>query len=180
MNWRKATLGVALGLPIIGLLAYGLTRDARAIPSPLPGHLAPAFALPTFDGRDTVRLADHAGDVVVINFWASWCLACRVEHRELSDAARLYEGRGVQFYGLLFRDTPENGAQWIAQMGGQAYPGLVDVGSRTAIAYGLSGVPETFVIAQDGRVAYKHIGPIRLQQLSAVIEPLLGGEAPPQ
>jgi cytochrome c biogenesis protein CcmG/thiol:disulfide interchange protein DsbE len=177
MNWRKASLGVAFGLPVIALLAYGLTRDATAIPSPLPGRPAPEFELASMNGADTVRLSDHRGKVVVINFWGSWCYGCRIEHRDLSDAADLYAGRNVQFYGLLFRDTPENGKRFIAEMGGQSYPSLLDLRSRTAIAYGLTGAPETFVIAQDGRVAYKHIGPIQLHQLTAVIDPLLGGGA---
>jgi cytochrome c biogenesis protein CcmG/thiol:disulfide interchange protein DsbE len=169
-------IGLMAGMPIVVLLAWGLTRDARAIPSPLPGRPAPPFELATLDGRDTVRLADLRGDVVVINFWASWCVACRIEHRDLSAAAQLFAGRGVRFYGMLFRDTPANGAQWIEQMGGQSYPSLVDRNSRTGISYGITAVPETFVIGPDGVVAYKHIGPIQLRQLAAVIEPLLGGE----
>jgi cytochrome c biogenesis protein CcmG/thiol:disulfide interchange protein DsbE len=180
MNWRRSMLGLAAGLPLLGLLSWGLTRDASLVPSPLPGRPAPEFALPTLDGQDTVRLADLRGDVVVVNFWASWCVACRIEHRDLSDAARLYAGRNVKFYGLLFRDSPVNGARWIEQMGGQSYPSLVDQNSRTGVGYGITAVPETFVIGPDGVVAYKHIGPIRLQDLAAVIDPLLGGEAAPR
>ena len=95
-------------------------------------------------------------------------------------AAELYAGRNVKFFGMLFRDTPANGARWIDQMGGQSYPSLVDQNSRTGVGYGITAVPETFVIGPDGIVAYKHIGPIRVQGLAAVIDPLLGGEAAPR
>ena len=173
MNWRSSMIGLAAGVPIVALLAWGLTRDATTIPSPLPGRPAPPFALPTLEGGDTIRLADHSGEVVVLNFWASWCASCVIEHRDLSDAARLYAGRGVHFYGLLFRDTPANGKQWIERMGGQAYPALVDDGSLTAISYGITAAPETFVIGPDGIVAHKFIGPVDVRRLAAVIEPLL-------
>jgi cytochrome c biogenesis protein CcmG/thiol:disulfide interchange protein DsbE len=180
MNWRRSVVGLAAGLPVLGLLAWGLTRDATLVPSPLPGRPAPEFALTTLDGRDTVRLADLRGEVVVVNFWASWCLACRIEHRDLSRAAELYAGRNVRFFGLLFRDTPENGARWIEEMGGQSYPSLVDRNSRTGVGYGITAVPETFIIDQEGFVAHKYIGPVRVEDLAAVIEPLLGGEVAPR
>jgi cytochrome c biogenesis protein CcmG, thiol:disulfide interchange protein DsbE len=175
MNWRKSALGIGISLPILGLLAYGMTLDPRDIPSPLPGREAPEFALPMLDEPDTVRLANLRGEVVVLNFWASWCMECRYEHSDLSLAATMYEPRGVRFFGVLYNDTPANGRAWIQQMGGQTYPALVDAGSRTAVSYGLYGVPETFIIDQNGVVVHKQIGPITLSRLASLLEPLLEG-----
>ncbi|HEX9563099.1 MAG TPA: redoxin domain-containing protein [Gemmatimonadaceae bacterium] len=182
MNWRRATLAVAFSAPIIGLLGFGLTRDPKQIDSPLPGKAAPAFSLAVFapgEGEtalavgDTVRLAGHAGKIVVVNFWASWCLQCRDEHRDLSTAATSYFDRGVRFVGVLYNDQESFGLRWIDEMGGQTYPSVLDPRTRTAIDYGLYGVPETFLISQDGRVAYKHIGPISERLLSYKLDSLL-------
>ncbi len=169
MNWRRASIAAAAAAPIIGLFAWGLTRDPNNIPSPLPGRAAPSFALAVFSpgqgglmrpAGDTVRLADLKGKVVVLNFWASWCLACRDEHAALSQVAATYEGQPVQFLGVLYNDVPDKGRAWIAEMGGQSYPSVDDPGARVAIDYGLYGVPETFFLDGNGRVAFKNTGPV--------------------
>lgn len=174
MNWNRSLLGLVVGLPLVALLGFGLTRDPAQIPSPLPGKPAPEFSLPLMDAEGVVSLGDLRGEVVVLNFWASWCLACRDEHRDLSRTAEAFEGKGVRFFGVLYNDVAENGRRWIEEMGGQSYPTLLDAGSRTAISYGLYGVPETFVIDQTGKVVHKQIGPVTFAVLSGVIQPLLG------
>jgi cytochrome c biogenesis protein CcmG, thiol:disulfide interchange protein DsbE len=178
MNWRRSAIGVGISLPIVGLLAYGMTLDPKRIDSPLPGRPAPEFALRIMDSTppDTARLSDHSDGVVVLNFWASWCLECRVEHSDLSLVSSMYRDRGVQFYGVLYSDTEQNGRNWIREMGGQLYPALVDDRSRTAIDYGLYGVPETFVIHR-GVVVHKQIGPITAGKLTEIIEPLVAADA---
>lgn len=180
MDWRRSTVGAAIALPVIALLAFGMTRDPRDIPSPLPGRAAPDFTLATFmspngspGGRaDSVHLAAMRGDVVVVNVWASWCLACRDEHPVLREVGSRYAGTDVHFVGVLYNDNIANGRRWIEEMGGQSYPALDDPGARTAIDYGVYGVPETFFIGRDGRVAYKHTGPITEAVLVAKIEAL--------
>jgi cytochrome c biogenesis protein CcmG/thiol:disulfide interchange protein DsbE len=162
MNWTRSLIG-----------AGGMTKDPGEIPSPLPGTVAPTFALPIVDAPDQVDLAAMRGEVVVLNFWASWCLNCRSEHTALTRVAKMYEGKGVRFYGVIYNDTPENAKRWIAAMGGQSYPALVDTDSRTAISYGLYGVPETFFISKDGKVAHKQIGPSTEASLIEWIEKLL-------
>lgn len=182
MDWRRSTIGAAIAVPIIALLTFGLTRDPREIPSPLPGRAAPDFTLATFLSPDSastrlgdsVHLAAMRGDVVVVNVWASWCLACRDEHPVLREIGRRYAGTDVHFFGILYNDNIENGRRWIDEMGGQSYPALVDPGARTAIDYGVYGVPETFFIGRDGRVAYKHTGPVTEAVLVAKIEELRG------
>lgn len=184
MNWRRSAIGAGIALPIIGLLAYGMTVDPKELPSTMPGRQAPEFALRVMDSAppDTVRLSEHFGDVVVVNFWASWCLACRDEHSDLSGAATAYAPHGVKFYGVIYNDSESNARHWIREMGGQSYPSLVDARSRTAIDYGLYAVPETVIIDQQGRVVHKQIGPITARQLADIIDPLLSdaaAETPP-
>jgi cytochrome c biogenesis protein CcmG/thiol:disulfide interchange protein DsbE len=187
MNWKRATIATGMLLPVIGLLAFGLTRDPKAIDSPLPGKAAPEFALQVFAAGegplaiavgDTIRLANHRGNIVVLNFWASWCVQCRDEHEALSNAARSFFDKGVRFYGVLYNDQESFGLRWIEEMGGQAYPSVLDPRTRTAIDYGLYGVPETFFVTGDGRVAYKHIGAISERLLMYKLDSLVREGAP--
>ncbi len=187
MNWKRALIGTVATVPVIALLAFGFTRNPAEIPSPLPGHPAAAFALPVFaPGEpplarpvgDTIRLADLSGQITVLNFWASWCLACRDEHSALSETARSYAGQPVQFVGVLYQDRPASGVRWIAEQGGQSYPSVADKSSRTAIDFGLYGVPETFIVGPDGRIAYKHIGPVTERTLRQWIDSLLPATRP--
>jgi cytochrome c biogenesis protein CcmG, thiol:disulfide interchange protein DsbE len=173
MSWRRALIGGLSALPIIALLAFGLTLDPQHVRSPLPGRDAPDFALPIMGTQDSVRLSDFHGQVVVLNFWASWCVPCRVEHPALTATAAEYYDRDVRFVGVLYRDLPDAAYRWIERLGGINYPSLDDAGSRTAIDYGLAGVPETFIIGRDGTVAYKHIGPITAGRLREILDPLV-------
>jgi cytochrome c biogenesis protein CcmG/thiol:disulfide interchange protein DsbE len=182
VNWKRALIATVCAAPVIALFAFGFTRDPGEIPSPLPGRDAPPFALEVFaPGEaplaravgDTLRLADLAGKVVVVNFWASWCLACRDEHTALSQTALAYADSQAQFIGVLYNDRPPAALRWIADMGGQSYPSVLDDRSRMAIGYGLYGVPETFIIDPGGRIAYKHLGPISERVLRTWIDSLL-------
>ncbi|MFQ5689995.1 MAG: TlpA family protein disulfide reductase [Gemmatimonadota bacterium] len=184
MNGTKKWVLAATVITALGLLAFGLTRDPYVLPSPLLDLPAPEFALrvmpdsPTAeDGatgrKTTIRLSEQRGSVVVVNYWASWCTACREEHPALSRAATRYRERGVRFFGILFQDTPGNARRFIREMGGQAYPTLLDPGSETAIEYGVYGVPETFFIDREGRIRFKQIGPVTDDLLGEKIEALL-------
>lgn len=190
MNWSRALTASVFAVPVIGLFAWGMTRDPNFVPSPLPGRAGPAFALEVFapgaspiarPTGDTISLDALRGQVVVVNFWASWCLACRDEHADLSMTALRYAGKPVQFVGVLYQDRTERAVRWIEQMGGQSYPSVTDQRSRTAIGYGLYGVPETFILDAEGRVAHKQTGPITARILTRVVDSLLnatGGVAP--
>ncbi len=185
MNRRRAVLAALSGIPVLALFAWGMGRDPGEIPSPLPGRPAPPFALSVFTNglggipQDSVRLQDWWGDPVVLNVWASWCLACRDEHPALLAVGRRYAERDVRFVGLFYNDTPEAGRAWLQEMGGQAYPSVLDPGARTAIAYGVYGVPETYFIGRDGRVAHKHTGPITEVVLEEWIARLSPGKKGP-
>lgn len=182
MNWKRAAIAAVCVVPVIALFRYGLTRDPREIVSPLPGREAPDFTLSVFaPGQapltrpigDTVSLAKFRGQVVVLNFWASWCLECQVEHSTLSEFARSYADKPVHFFGVLYNDVAPAGTEWIAKMGGQSYPSVLDPGARTAIDYGLYGVPETFFLDVNGRVAYKQTGPVTEAMLRRIVDSLM-------
>jgi cytochrome c biogenesis protein CcmG/thiol:disulfide interchange protein DsbE len=162
-------LAVAAALALTLLLASGLGRDPRELPSELVAERAPAFALEELDGTGTVDLGDLQGQVVVLNFWASWCLPCRDEHPALLAAWERYRERGVVVVGVDFEDTERAALDYAAEMGGD-WPLVGDPGSRTAIAYGVFGVPETFVIAPDGTISAKTVGAVTYAWLTTEID----------
>lgn len=172
MNWKRSVIGLGIAVPIIMLLGYGLSRDPRAIDSPLPGRAAPDFALAQLEAADSISLSSLRGSVVVVNFWASWCIPCRDEHPVLLDATRKYEPKGVKFIGIAYNDKPEDSKRWLEELG-KAYPSLLDPGARTAIDYGVTGVPETFILDKQGVVAFKKFGPITVAEITHKLDSLL-------
>lgn len=185
----RTFLTLSVAAAVLGLLGWGLTRDAFVLPSPLVGNPAPSFDLPVmpessepelgrWQGRDTVSLSETEGLALVVNFWASWCLACREEHPLLSAAADRYRDRGVRFYGILYQDTPANARRFIREMGAQTYPTLLDPKSTTAIDFGVCGVPETYFVSAAGIVAHKHTGPVTADVLRSQIDSLLALAGP--
>ncbi len=170
---RLAALASAAGLGALVLLALGvgLTRDPSRIVSPLVGRAAPDFRIQALDGR-WVRLADYLGHPVVLNFWASWCPPCRDEAPLLADAAATYGPNGLVVLGVVFQDSPDAARAFMAGFG-QRYPGLIDPGGRTALDYGVGGIPETFFIGRDGTIVAKQIGPVTDSSLRADIDAIL-------
>ncbi len=156
MRWWKAVLILATIGGVVVLLAYGFTKDPRAIPSILTGKPAPDFSLTLFDGR-TIRLSDFRGKVVFLNFWASWCPPCRAEARLLEQSWQRYKDQGVVFLGVDMQDTEEAARRFIQEFG-ITYLNGRDPKNRIAIDYGVYGIPETFFIDKEGRITYKHIG----------------------
>jgi cytochrome c biogenesis protein CcmG/thiol:disulfide interchange protein DsbE len=168
-----AGMGVAITL-VTALFSFGLGRDPNFLRSPLVGRAAPTFLLPTLDGSGTLRLSQLQGQVVVVNFWASWCTACRIEHPALMAAWDRFRDQGVIFLGIDFQDATASALAYRAERGGD-WPLLSDPGSRTALDYGVYGIPETFFIGPDGRVAYKQVGPVSYSLLVDQISRLLNG-----
>jgi cytochrome c biogenesis protein CcmG, thiol:disulfide interchange protein DsbE len=171
---RARTIAIVLApLALFALLlASGLGEDPRALPSELIGKPAPEFSLPRIDDDGTIDSDDLAGQVVVLNFWASWCVPCRQEHDDLDLAWERYRERGVVVLGVLFEDTPEGAMGFRQELGGD-WPIADDPGSKTAIAYGVFGVPETFVIAPDGAITAKTTGAVTYEWLTDEIEAAL-------
>ena len=171
-RWRTLVLVLVPLAAFALLLAASLGRDPRALPSELVGRSAPPLALGLLRGGGTVDLADLRGQVVVVNFWASWCRECRDEQPALDAAWDRYRERGVVFVGVLFEDAVRDGLA-VADELGMDWPLVVDPSSRTAFAFGVFGVPETFVIGRDGSVVAKRVGPVDYPWLTDRIEDAL-------
>lgn len=172
-----AAVVAAVALGVVFASRFG--TDPGAVHSPLVGKAAPAFELATLDGTRRVALADFSERVVVINFWASWCVGCRQEHSSLLATAGAYQAKGVQFIGVDYQDTVDAGNAFLDELGrSENTLYLSDENSQTAIAYGVRGIPETFVIGDDGKVAAVLIGPIDALKLSATIDLVLAGHQP--
>jgi len=171
MLWKRLLVPLFI-LPFIALLAYGLTKDPRTIPSPLVRKEAPPFTLNLLDGG-VLRLDDLRGKVVLVNFWASWCFpACWNEAPRLEAAWERYRDRGVMIVGIVYQDSEQNAREFIRRFG-KTYPNGLDRRSRIAIDYGVYGVPETFFIDREGRIAHKHTGELTEEVLARQIEELL-------
>lgn len=148
---------------VVVALSVALLRPSHTPASPLVGKPAPDFALLTLAGRP-FRLRDHHGGPVVVNFWASWCVPCREEAPLLVDFARA--ARNLTMVGVVFQDQPA-AARAFEQEFAVPYPSVVDVELRTAINYGVAGIPETFFIDAEGVVQEKRTGPLTRETLWA-------------
>jgi cytochrome c biogenesis protein CcmG/thiol:disulfide interchange protein DsbE len=175
MSGRARALRWAIPLvvvPVLVLLAYGFRTDPREIPSPLVGKPASRFALTAFDGK-RVALESLRGQVVVVNFWASWCYpACYEEAPSLERAWQTYKDRGVVVVGVNFQDKDEPAKRFLTQFG-HTFPNAPDPSGRVSVDYGVYGVPETYFIDRKGRVRFKRVGPVSDELLKQQIEPLL-------
>jgi cytochrome c biogenesis protein CcmG/thiol:disulfide interchange protein DsbE len=159
---------------LVGLLALfivGLQHDPREVPSPLIGKAAPAFDLPTVSGappRMTER--DLRGKPVLVNFFASWCADCQVEHPLLMQLAT--QG-GVKLVGIDYKDEKFDLQPWLASHGDPYQTILSDLDGKTGMDWGVYGVPETFVVGADGTILYKQIGAVTPEAWNTKIQPLL-------
>jgi cytochrome c biogenesis protein CcmG/thiol:disulfide interchange protein DsbE len=159
-------------LALLLLVGLGLIRAQRPIVE--IGSPAPDFVLTTFDDQE-IRSEDLKGKVVVLNFWASWCKPCEQEAADLETAWQYYKpGGDVVFLGLAWTDTPTESAKYLAKFN-ISYPNGPDLGTRISQAFNRNmGVPETYIIDQNGILHYIKIGPfMSLQEITAAIDPLL-------
>jgi len=168
---RLLAVVAAVVAVIVVLLMTGLGNDPSVIASPLVGRIAPNFKLPQLDGPP-VTLARLRGQVVVINFWASWCTECHVEQAALDQTWQQFQDSGVVVIGVNFEDST-GAARGYVRAQDVTYPIVEDSGSHTALAYGLRGVPETFVLNRSGRIVRHVIGPVNVAALSGAINALL-------
>ncbi len=170
MNRTVLIVGALVAVPLLVFLALAFGKDPRLLDSPLLGQPAPDFALRDLDGLE-VRLSDLRGQPAVINFWATWCQPCIVEHPVLQAAARRYAGR-VHFLGVVYQDEPELIRSFIQQRGAWG-PSLLDPDGEVAIAYGVYGAPETFFVDPGGTIRRKYTGAMSPQLLAGIVEGLL-------
>ena len=171
MSWKRALIPLAC-VPLIILLAYGFRTDPKAIPSPLVQKMAPGFRIAIYDGED-VSLEGLKGKPVVLNFWASWCYpACYEEAPLLQATWQKYKDKGLHMIGVDIQDKEESGREFMRRFN-FTFPNGPDPGSKISIDYGVYGVPETFFIDRQGRIAYKHVGALTPELIEAQVESML-------
>ncbi len=168
---KRALIPLALFAALLVFLAAGLRSDPRELPSALIDKPVPAFRLSTLSAGEPVQGSEALrGQVWVLNVWASWCTACRLEHPLLVDFART---GGVPVYGLNYKDAPEDARRWLANFGDPYQHSFSDRDGRVGMDLGVYGAPETFVIDAAGRVRFKHVGALTPEVLQQQIIPLV-------
>ncbi len=145
--------------------------------SPLIGKPAPTSAIPLMDGSGEISISDYAGDILVVNYWASWCLACREEHPALLQAATDYQALGVTFIAVNYQDTYNNALGFLDEMGwSEETIYAVDEGSTTAFQWGVLGIPETFFVDREGIIVGKISGASTYGLLARTLDQIILGE----
>lgn len=179
--WRK--WGTALPLLIFAALAflfwYALHGgDPSRLPSALVGKEVPQFELPPIEGlaagpgaAQGFGAADlKGGEPTILNVWASWCVPCHAEHPLLMQLAK---EPGVRLYGINYKDDPAAARRFLGRLGNPFLRVGADRSGRTAIDFGVYGVPETYVISGDGKIAYRHVGPLTEEAIREKLLPLV-------
>jgi cytochrome c biogenesis protein CcmG/thiol:disulfide interchange protein DsbE len=162
---------LALFVVLVGFLAIGLQRDPHEVPSPLVNKPAPAFSVPQLAQADRqFSPADLKGKVWILNVWASWCVACRVEHPLLVEFSR---DQAAPLIGLDYKDKRPDALGYLQKFGDPYDLTAFDGDGRVGIDYGVYGVPETYIIDKAGVIRHKHIGPITPDDLQKKILPLI-------
>ena len=170
MSWRYLGLILVLVLPFLWMMGKGFNHDPHAVPQVLIDHPAPDFKLSTLEGQ-SVQLSMLLGKPVVINFWATWCYPCQLEHDLLQRAAKDYANQ-CTFLGVVYQDTANDVQRYLSKHPSY-YAQLLDINSQTAIDYGVAGVPETYIINAAGKIVFKHAGVMTADILHRVLDPLL-------
>jgi len=170
---RKLPAGLlaagVIALIVIVLLVVALAGEP--VMPPQAGEPVPEFQLTAFDGSPMI-LSSQRGRVVVVNFFASWCSPCRQEAADLEQSWRDYRARGVQFYGIGYKDAAQNVKRFLAEFD-VTYPATTEGNNSTARAYGVTGAPETFIIDGSGRLVRQILGPVSQAELAHELDQLL-------
>ncbi len=171
------TVGIGLVVIVFGAVFAGrFNRDPDMVASPMIGRPAPAVAMPYLEKDGELVLADLQGDIVVVNFWASWCTGCRTEHEALVTAAGAYAGSDVSFVGVLHQDRAQPGIGFLDEFGRSAsFAYVMDEGSKAGIGFGVLGLPQTFFLDRSGTIVGQVNGPISFSMLVNTLDAILVG-----
>ena len=173
--WAVVIFSVVLSV----VLASRFGGDPNLVSSPLIGRPAPAFTLPALDGSGPEAIPSGDGSIVVVNFFASWCLECRLEHDDLVAVAEGFGDSGVRFVQVAFQDDAADANDFLDELGrSQSTLYLDDPDGRASIAFGVFGVPETYFIDGDGVVVGKVQGESNALLLGQTIDAIRRGEDP--
>jgi cytochrome c biogenesis protein CcmG, thiol:disulfide interchange protein DsbE len=178
MPVRRLIITLAVIGPILALLAWGFTRDAKYIKSPLLAKPATPFTVTLYDGKK-ITLEDLRGKAVFLNFWASWCEPCRAEAKDIEAAWQKVKDKNMVFLGVALQDLDDN-AKGFLQEFKITYPNGRDESEKIGVDYGTWGIPESFFIDPQGRITYKHVGGIRAALVLTKIEEAAKGIASAQ
>ena len=155
---------------LFGLFLWGLLNPSPNLPSVLIGKPVPQFVLPPIEGRkEGFSTADLQGKVALVNFFASWCVPCRAEHPLVTELAR----NGVPVYGINYKDKAPDALAWLAELGDPFTRIGADTDGREGIEFGVYGLPETFVVASDGTIAYRVVGALTRATIDQTLLPLI-------
>lgn len=173
-RWSSIALW-AIVISFMSFLGWGLVNSNATRPE--AGETAPGFEMQFFNGyeweaRPVAELSDLQGKVVIVNFWASWCVECRVEAHLLENTWRKYRDRDVVLVGITYADVEPNALEYLREYD-VTYPNAPDLGTVISDDYEITGVPETFFIGKDGVISYVHLGPVSEQLIDGHIDRLL-------
>ena len=174
-RWLRLSIVAAIGALVV-VLVLAFRTDPHDIRSGTVGKPAAAFTLAKLDGSGDVALQPGDGKIVVVNFFASWCLPCKQENPGLVRMYERYRSSDVAFVGVLYQDDADRGLHYVRD-NGVVWPTVNDDRGRVAFAYGVRGIPETFFIGRDGVIAGRHYGPIDEATLVTGIECLRTNQA---
>ena len=180
LRWAAwGLVGATVILAVV--LASRFGGDPGLVDSPLLDKPAPDFDMELLDGQGSVALSDLRGEIVILNFFASWCLECRKEHDDFVATADAFAGQGVTVIQATYQEDPATSSAYLDEEGrSESIVYAHDLGSRTAISFGVFGIPETFFIDEEGTVVGKIIGETHALSLGAAIDAIKRGEHPGQ
>lgn len=182
-RWRIIKWGITFVVVLLigvgALFGSRLGKDPNLVETPLIGQPAPTVRVPKLEQPGSLALPDLRGQIIVVNFWASWCVACREEHAALTSAATNYRDRGVTFVGVDHQDQRDAAIRFLNELGrGDGYHYVADPGSRLALEFGVFGIPETYFLDRNGTIVAKITGASSYPLLSRTLDDILAGRTP--
>ena len=179
----RGVLPIAGILAMVALLVFVFNgrfgQDPRLVDSPLIGRPVSDLTFDYLEQDGTFSFADQKGTVLVVNFFASWCIPCRTEHDDLTSTSAAYADRGVHFLGIVYQDKPAQATAFLDEFGrGTNYSFVIDPDSRAIVELGVFGVPETYIIDANGLIQWKTAGAVNAAALQSALDQVLAGQTP--